>query len=198
MHQGDVIVNAIRWVCWAVFRFLIGLRYRLNIRGNEQLANLKGPVLILPNHPGYIDPFLLFVVLWPSLRMRPLVYRGTFQGLTGRLLVWLVNALEVPDLDVASVRARAEAEEAVAAITAGLARGERFILWPAGRVWRDGVERIGPTRATADILRSRPETTVLLVRTRGLWGSSWTWAQLSARPPLYRLLLAGLGWLLAN
>jgi 1-acyl-sn-glycerol-3-phosphate acyltransferase len=37
-------------------------------------------VLVLPNHPGYIDPFLLFAVLWPSLRMRPLVYRGTFQG----------------------------------------------------------------------------------------------------------------------
>ena len=95
---------------------------------------MKGPVVVLPNHPGYIDPFLLFGVLWPSLRMRPLVYRGTFQGFTGRLLVRLVNALEVPDLDVASVRARDEAEQAVAAIVAGLGRGERFILWPAGRV----------------------------------------------------------------
>ena len=95
---------------------------------------MKGPVVVLPNHPGYIDPFLLFGVLWPSLRMRPLVYRGTFQGFTGRLLVRLVNALEVPDLDVASVRARNEAEQAVAAIVAGLGRGERFILWPAGRV----------------------------------------------------------------
>ena len=101
-------------------------------------------MLVLPNHPGYIDPFLLFAVLWPSLRMRPLVYRGTFQGLTGHFLVRLVNALEVPDLDVASVRACAEAEQTIAAITAGLARGERFIVWPAGHVWRDGVERIGP------------------------------------------------------
>jgi hypothetical protein len=42
--------------------------------------------------------------------MRPLVYRGTFQGLTGRFLVWLVNALEVPDLEVASVRARTMAD----------------------------------------------------------------------------------------
>jgi long-chain-fatty-acid--[acyl-carrier-protein] ligase len=141
---------------------------------------------------------LLFAVLWPSLRMRPLVYRGTFQGPTGRLLVRLVNALEVPDLDVASVKARAEAEQAVAAIAEGLARGERFILWPAGRVWRDGVERIGPARATADILRSVPDCQILLVRTRGVWGSSWTWAQLGARPPLVRLIVAGFGWILAN
>ena len=155
-------------------------------------------MVILPNHPGYIDPFLLFGVLWPSLRMRPLVYRGTFQGFTGRLLVRLVNALEVPDLDVASVRARDEAEQAVAAIVAGLGRGERFILWPAGRVWRDGIERIGPARAAADILRSLPECGVVLVRTRGVWGSSWTWAQLDRRPPLVRLMFAGLGWLLVN
>lgn len=78
--------------------------YRLHVRGLEQVKTMKGPVVVLPNHPGYIDPFLLFGVLWPSLRMRPLVYRGTFQGFTGHLLVRLVNALEVPDLDVASVR----------------------------------------------------------------------------------------------
>ena len=38
----------------------------------------------------------------------------------------------------------------------------------------------------------------MLVRTRGVWGSSWTWAQLGARPPLVRLMLAGLGWIFAN
>ncbi len=74
-----------RWLCWAFLRVMLGARYRLRVHGKEQLRTLKGPVLILPNHPGYIDPFLLFAVLWPSLRMRPLVYAGTFQGFTGRL-----------------------------------------------------------------------------------------------------------------
>ncbi|MGZ3396800.1 MAG: 1-acyl-sn-glycerol-3-phosphate acyltransferase, partial [Isosphaeraceae bacterium] len=86
------------WICWALLRLILGARYRLHVRGLEQVKTMKGPVVVLPNHPGYIDPFLLFGVLWPSLRMRPLVYRGTFQGFTGRLLVRLVNALEVPDL----------------------------------------------------------------------------------------------------
>jgi long-chain-fatty-acid--[acyl-carrier-protein] ligase len=191
-------VRIFHWFCWALSRLALGARYRLHVHGLEQNRGLKGPVVILPNHPGYIDPFLLFCVLWPSLRMRPLVYSGTFQGLVARMLVRLVNALEVPDLDVASVRARDEAEQAVAAIVTGLGRGERFILWPAGRVWRDGVERIGPARAAADILRSFPEAHVVLVRTRGVWGSSWTWAQLGKRPPLARLILAGVVWLVAN
>jgi long-chain-fatty-acid--[acyl-carrier-protein] ligase len=191
-------MKVIRWFCWVLFRLIFGGRYRIRVHGREHLANVKGSVLVLPNHPGYIDPFLLFVTLWPALRMRPLVYRGTFLGPTGRFLVRLVNALEVPDLEVASVRARSEAEEAIAAIVAGLGRGECFILWPAGRVWRDGLEHIGPARSAADILRARPGTGVLLVRSRGVWGSSWTWAQLGKRPYQAWLMLAGLGWLLVN
>src|SRR5436309_8221732 len=124
-------MSLFRWVFWALLRLVLGARYRLRVRGREQLRALKGPVLLLPNHPGYIDPFLLFAAFWPALRMRPLVYSGTFRGPTGRFLVLLVNALEVPDLDVASVRARTQAEGAVNAIAAGLERGENFILWPA-------------------------------------------------------------------
>src|SRR5262245_18519818 len=78
-----------RWFFWVILRLGLAARYRITVRGREQLRNLKGPILILPNHPGYIDPFLLFATLWPSLRMRPLVYSGTFKGLTGRFLVKL-------------------------------------------------------------------------------------------------------------
>ena len=59
---------AIRWICWAIFRLTLAARYRLVVRGKDKLRTLKGPVLVLPNHPGYIDPFLLFVTLCPSLR----------------------------------------------------------------------------------------------------------------------------------
>jgi long-chain-fatty-acid--[acyl-carrier-protein] ligase len=191
-------MTVIRWLFWAFFRLAIAARYRIRVHGLEQLRSLKGPVLVLPNHPGYIDPFILFVTLWPVLRMRPLVFSGTFQGPTGRFLVLLVNALEVPDLEVASLRARGQAEKAVSAISEGLRQGQSFILWPAGRVQRDGGERIGPARAPADVLRQVPEANVVLVRSRGLWGSSWTWAQLSSRPQLIRCMLAGVGWILAN
>src|SRR5436309_7916023 len=126
-------MSLFRWVFWGLLRLVLGARYRLRVHGKEQLRSLKGPVLILPNHPGYIDPFLLFAALWPALRMRPLVYSGTFRGPTGRFLVHLVNALEVSDLEVASVQARVEAEKAIGEIASGLHHGENFILWPAGR-----------------------------------------------------------------
>src|SRR4051812_9566794 len=105
----EVIMIVLRWIGWALLRLVLAARYRLRVHGREKLTALTGPVLVLPNHPGYIDPFLLFAALWPSLRMRPLVYSGTFVGPTGRLMVWMVNALEVPNLEVASVQARTEA-----------------------------------------------------------------------------------------
>src|SRR5437588_6926718 len=129
-------------------------------------------MLILPNLPAYVYPFLVFMMFWPRLKMRPLVYAGNFRGLMGRFIVKLFNALEVPDLDVASARAREQTEGAVKGVAEGLKRGENFTLWPAGHVERAGVERIGAARAAADILRQAPEANVLLIRTRGVWGSS--------------------------
>src|SRR5206468_3652009 len=48
------------------------------------------------------------------------------------------------------------------------------------------------------ILRAVPETTIVLVRTRGLWGSSFSWAYTGEKPPLMHRFLAGAGLLFAN
>jgi len=40
----------------AVARPFIHLRYRVSIDGLEAARQLRGPVLVLPNHPAYADP----------------------------------------------------------------------------------------------------------------------------------------------
>jgi long-chain-fatty-acid--[acyl-carrier-protein] ligase len=188
----------IRYVCWAIARFLFSLRYRIRVHGLDKLRGLSGPSLILPNHPGYIDPPILFVALWRTLKMRPTVYEGNFQGLLSGLLAKLINAVPVPDLERASAEARARAGEALSGIVDGLKRGENHILWPAGRVERNGSEILGGARSAAEVLRAVPEANVVLVRTRGVWGSSFTYAPTAATPSQGSAALWGLGWLLAN
>ena len=61
--------------CW-LLRGLLALRYRVRVRGLEKLRGLKGPTLVLPNHPAYVDPMIVFSRLWPALRVRPMVYEG--------------------------------------------------------------------------------------------------------------------------
>ena len=46
------MVQAIRWVAWAVLRFLLSLRYKVTIVGTEAARAKPGTYLILPNHPA--------------------------------------------------------------------------------------------------------------------------------------------------
>jgi long-chain-fatty-acid--[acyl-carrier-protein] ligase len=198
------MLRLLRSAFWAFMRLLLSLRYRMRVHGKQQLRGLKGPVVVFPNHPAYIDPGLVLAQLWPDLHLKPVLYEGLFSQ-PGYFRVPLaypfvkfLGALLVPDLDKPSARARARAEQAVAGVIDGLARGEHYILWPSGHVQRDGVEHLRAARALTDILRAAPDATVVLVRTRGLWGSMFSYAQTASRPPLMGRLWAAVGWLLAS
>ena len=48
-----LLLNRLFWsLAWLVLR----LRYRVSQEGFAALKDLRGPVLVLPNHPGFIDP----------------------------------------------------------------------------------------------------------------------------------------------
>ena len=64
----------IRWLVWAVFRFLLSLRYWVTVKGMADVFRHPGPYLILPNHPAYSDPPNLLMRLWPAFQMRPLTF----------------------------------------------------------------------------------------------------------------------------
>ena len=187
----------IRWLLWAACRSLLALRYRLTLSGVDEVRKHPGPYLILPNHPAMMDPPNLLARLWPRFLVRPMLLETNFSNPVLAPIMGLARAIRVPDTDTASAEARQKAEEAVLAVAAALKAGENVILWPSGRIQRDGVERVGGSRTAADVLAAVPEATAVLVRTRGMWGSmfSFAWGE---RPPVVGTLLKGAGLLLAN
>jgi long-chain-fatty-acid--[acyl-carrier-protein] ligase len=187
-----------RYAVWLLAKGVLSLRYRVRVHGVEPVRDLKGPTLILPNHPGYIDPVIVLTTLWPWLDPRPVLYEEYFRHPLLYPFAKLLRAVRMPDLERASVQARQRAEQAVAEVIAGLRRGENVILWPAGHIQHDGVERLGGARAAADILRALPEAHLVLVRTRGIWGSRFSFARTGTRPGLIRTLWEGVGLLLSN
>jgi long-chain-fatty-acid--[acyl-carrier-protein] ligase len=192
------MVRIFQYLLWGGSRLFLALRYHWTVDGRETLRDIKAPVLVLPNHPAYIDPMLVYTVLYPQLRMRPMVFSGNFNNPFFWLVKKILGAHDMPDFAKARGQARAWAEQAIRAVVEGLKKGVNHGLWPSGHTQRHGVERLGATRAAADILRAVPETTVVLVRTRGLWGSSFSWAYTGEKPPLLRRFVAGAGLLLAN
>jgi long-chain-fatty-acid--[acyl-carrier-protein] ligase len=192
------MLQPVRWVLWLLARLILPLRYRITVRGSEQLRGVAGPTLILPSHPAFVDPLLVLLVFWPRLRPRPMLYEVIFRNPLLYPLMKLINAVQIPDLEQTSLQARAQAERAVAEVVAGLKAGNSHVLWPAGRLRRSAGERLGAGRAVADILQAAPEANVLLVRTCGLWGSRFSYAFTGQRPSLLGGLFRGAALLLGN
>ncbi|HEV3439396.1 MAG TPA: AMP-binding protein [Gemmata sp.] len=186
----------IRWAMWAVLRVLFSLRYKIRVVGKSDVFKKPGPYLILPNHPAFVDPPNLIVHLWPTFLMRPLLLETNFRNPILAPFGWLLRAIKMPDIVRASAEDRAKAEAAVADVVAALKAGENVILWPSGRLSRDGSERIGGARTAADVLAAVPNVTVVLARTRGLWGSMFSWAD--EAPSIMGGLVHGLALWAAN
>ena len=185
-------------VFWWIVRWLVCWRYRVRVVGGEKLRELRGPTLILPNHPGYIDPPLLLSHLRIPGGIRPTVFSGIYRIPALYPLVRIANALEVPDLAEHSREAREQTLTVIDTIVEGLQRGENYLLYPAGRVQRQQGEKIGAARAAAEIIQRCPQVNVVLVRTRGIWGSMFSYVRTGQRPDLGRCALRAIGWMAAN
>ncbi len=189
--------HGLRYLLWLLAKFLFSLRYRVHVDGLENVRGLK-KALILPNHPAYTDPPLVLCSLWPTLKPRPMLMARIFHN---PLLFWVpkaLGALEVPNLQQHSTHAREQVQKVIETVIAGLRNGDNHILWPAGHVQSQCEESLGAIRSVAEILRNVPDANLVLVRTRGLWGSTFSYARTGSRPDLTRCLLKGIGALAAN
>ncbi|MBN9517548.1 AMP-binding protein [bacterium] len=191
------MLGPLRWLLWLGCRAILALRYRMTVVGLDGASRGPGPFLLLPNHPAYCDPLNLLAHLWPRFRVRPMLLETNFENPILAPFAHLLRAIRVPDTERASAEARDRAAEAVQNAVAVLKAGENVVLWPSGTLWRNGKENLGGARAAADILAAVPDVTVVLVRTRGLWGSMFSFA-FGGRPPLGKRLAQGVGLLLAN
>jgi len=187
-----------RWLLWFFARVVLWPRYWVTVTGKREVFQHPGPYLVMPNHPAFADPINLITRLWPAFQFRPLVLETNFRNPLLAPFGWILRAIKVPALVSASAEERKQTRAAMANVIAALKAGQNVVLWPSGRLSRDGREHVGGARAAADILAAVPEATAVLVRTRGLWGSGFSRAQTHQELKLVSLLLGGFALILAN
>ena len=183
---------------WGVCRWLLGFRYRVQIHGDEALRDLSGPTLVLPNHPAYVDPPLVSSHIRLHKPLRPMVFSGTYRMPLLRPMMHLVDAFEVPDLSAHSRDAQAKTREMIDRVVERLQAGDCLLIYPSGRLQRGNQEVVGAARAVHEIISRCPQVNVVLVRTRGLWGSMFSCAQSGSPPNLARRVRQAAGWVVAN
>jgi 1-acyl-sn-glycerol-3-phosphate acyltransferase len=183
---------------WWVARCLLRLRYRVDVLGGDRLRELQGPTIVMPNHPGYIDPALVLSHLRLRDPLRPLVYSGTYRNPVLYPVMRALGSVEVPELSAQSRQAKQTTLDMIEKVAAAVKRGESILIYPSGRLQREGFEVVGASRAAAELLRACPEANVVLVRTRGVWGSMFSWGRTASQPHLGSCMVRGLLWGLAN
>lgn len=183
--------------------WVVSLRYKVDIRGLKEITrkrlNREGGILFLPNHTAHIEVLILFLHLWPTYRMRPLVIEYIFRLKILKPFMRLVKALSVPNFDssINSMKLK-RAEKSIGEIAAGLKEKDNFLLYPAGRLKSSAKEVLAGTSGAHALLQECPETNVVLIRTTGLWGSSFSRAIEGRTPDLNKTLWNGFKVLLRN
>lgn len=199
LRQTVLFSPRLRGPWLATLRHFLRRRYRLEVDQPNRLKSLEGPVLVFPNHPAYIDPPLILAGLRWQLPLRPLVYTDTFRHPMLRCLVESLRAVEIPELRRDSKQSARQMVRVLREVKSGLKSGESFLVYPSGRLQRDGSERLYSARAAFELIKAAtPETQVVLLRTRGLWGSRFSCAADGQVPKLGSTMLKAIAILIAN
>lgn len=191
-------MNILNRMFWAFCRLLLSFRYRTTVHGLEKLKELDGPTLVIPNHPAFIDPPLVSSHVRLHKPLRPLVFSGTYRMLFLRPLMAMVNAFEVPDMSSQSRDAQTKALEMIDSVVDRLNAGDCMLIYPSGRLQRGNSEVVGAARAVYEIVNRVPNLNVVKVRTRGVWGSMFSCAEMGAPPNLGSAVKRAVGWVFAS
>ena len=181
-------------------RWLISLRYQVEVDGKEHLKGESSGVLILPNHPAEIDPVILTCHLENSHQPRPVVIENFFNMAGVKPVMEMVGAFPMPDMESGSGEwKQRKIQHLMEEVAVSLEKGSNVLMYPSGRLMRSGVENLGAASGAHLLLNRVKELKVLMVRSRGLWGSRFSTARSGGNTPdLFGVVKEGVRALLKN
>lgn len=166
-------------------RSLLRLRYRLDVEGLSTIqASKEKGILFMPNHVAIIDPVIITSLLWPSFEPRPLSLDDYFYQKWLRILMNVIRALPMPNMDFPNQWKAKQIEKIKAKIVEDLKKGDNFLIYPTGKLKRDAEEKVGGASFIYELLKVYPEAKIVLVRITGLWGSLFSRALTGKTPDI--------------
>lgn len=188
----------IDFIVRTIAKFVLSLRYRIRLIGLDKIAAKgKTGIVFLPNHPALIDPVIMFTYLHGPFAPHGFGDKDQVDRFFIRTFARRWGVRTVASIAQYGPAAKAEVEKVLDETIEGIKKGENLVIWPAGRLCHSYLESLGANSAVEKILKSCPDVRIVLVRTRGLWGSSFGWAS-GEEPLVMPVLLKGVLQLLAS
>lgn len=180
-----------------IFRLLLSLRYKVEIKGSEQV-NKNTAVLFLPNHQAMIDPVILLSYIYTFSTATPVISEKYFDIPIARWFFKQWGAVRVSDLEAGS-RDTSVLQVITRSVYKGLRRKVNILIYPAGQLAGQGYERIQNKKSAYHIVDKLPQGVQIVgVRMTGLWGSIFSKARSKKSPDFFLQLSKGLFYILAN
>ena len=167
-----------------LLRRTLALRYDVRVNGlDEALARGNQKIVFLFEHPALIDPVVLYSQVGdPFNNPRPVVASSQNTGLK-KIPFRFLRALFVPEVTKDSGDLRNSVVELQNEIINGLEQGQNFAIAPSGQLKRTHLEDLRTKSMVADIIKKLPrDARVILVTSKGLWGSSFSYGSTGAAP----------------
>lgn len=159
-------------------RWFLHLHYDVRLEGIELLHD-GNTHLLLPNHPAYIEPVILFAECW-NVRMQPMCDEAFFRKPVSGWALRFVNAIAVPDLGAATAAEREKSADKARSLTdtavQALSEGYNLVFYPSGHIKLTPEESIGNRRLAYEVCQrilddGENNIRVIMLRTTGLEGS---------------------------
>lgn len=180
-----------------MFRFALWFRYRIRTKGLDKIdhktLNRPGGVLFLPNHTAMgVDPIAIVTQIWKKFPLRPLIVEYMYYAPVIHPVMKYIGGIPVPNNEVSSNSLkRKRSDDALMEAVRGLKKGENFLLYPSGRLKDTAYEFIGGASGAHRIISANPEINIVLVRSVGFWGSSFSKAYTGKSPSFFAMLRRG-------
>lgn len=170
----------------SLLRLILGLRYKIHVKGLDAIKNNDSRgIIFLPNHPALLDPPIVFSSLYSRFKIRPLADENQVSGLVIRAFMKKIRCVTIPDMTLNGRNSKDSVVRAMSEVINGLKQGDQFLFYPSGRIYRTQFESLRGNSGVAQIRKEVPNVRVILVRTTGMWGSSFSRA-IGSKPSLYK------------
>ena len=176
--------------------FLLRLRYTIRFKGLENIKQDGRPLLFLPNHQALIDPVIIMNGLLNRFSPRPLADENQLSSPLLKSLVKHFGIIAIPDLAISGRKAKEQVHAGLDQVVQALQQGDSVLLYPSGKLSRTNIDVVGGNSGVATVVSRVPEVRLVLLRVRGLWGSSFSRAD--GVPSFFTALKKGAVRLLAN
>lgn len=174
-----------------IISIILWFRYRITVGGLDKIQQDERPIFFVANHPSLSDPLIVIRLLWNKFQPRAVVRDFQVNRPVIGACIRTFNPISMPDMRQDAKKKAAWARQSIELTAEALQNGDNVLIWPAGKLSRDGYDYFISRSAAHKIYNANPNARVVALRSEGIWGSRSGWYN-GPDMPIWKIGLLGL------